>query len=94
MYFTLTGRPPFSGDTPMAIMMAHARDPVVPPSEVNPAVPADLEQVILRCLAKQPADRYPSTRAVGDALAACTAAAEWGPNRAEAWWAAEGITDF
>ena len=54
MYFALTGRPPFAGETPFAVMMAHARDPVVPPSQVRPGVPDDLEQVVLRCLAKKP----------------------------------------
>jgi serine/threonine-protein kinase len=91
MYYALTGRPPFTGETSFAIMMAQARDPVVPPSQVHPGVPADLEQVVLRCLAKRPADRFPSVRALGDALAACASAADWGPNRAEAWWTAEGI---
>ena len=91
MYYALTGQPPFTGETAFAIMMAQARDPVVPPSQVRPDVPHDLEQVVLRCLAKAPSDRFPSVRALGDALAACAAAAEWGPNRAEAWWAAEGL---
>jgi serine/threonine-protein kinase len=52
-------------------------------------VPEDLEQVILRCLAKKPAERFASVRALGEALAACDSAADWGPNRADAWWAAE-----
>ena len=91
MYHALTGQPPFVGENAFAIMMAHSRDPVVPPSQLNPDVPADLEQVVLRCLAKKPEDRYPSARALGQALASCAAAAEWGANRAEAWWAAEGL---
>ena len=91
MYYALTGQPPFSGETPFAIMMAHARDPVVPPSQIHPGVPPDLEQVVLRCLAKKPADRFPNVRALGDALAACASASDWGPNRADAWWAAESI---
>ncbi len=89
MYFVLTGQPPFTGDSPFAVMMAHARDPVVPPSEVREGVPEDLEQVILRCLAKRPGERFPTVKALGDALAECRSAADWGANRAEAWWAAE-----
>ncbi len=91
MYHALTGQPPFTGENAFAIMMAHSRDPVVPPSQLNPSVPADLEQVVLRCLAKKPEDRFPNAKALGQALAACAAANEWGANRAEAWWAAEGL---
>jgi serine/threonine-protein kinase len=86
MYCALTGRPPFEGDSPFEVMISHSRDPVTPPSQVRPGVPTDLEQIALRCLAKKPADRYPTVKAVGEALAACAAAREWGPNRAEAWW--------
>jgi serine/threonine-protein kinase len=92
MYFALTGRPPFQGENAFAVMMAHGRDPVVPPSQVRPDVPADLEQVVLRCLAKKPGDRYPNVRALGEALAACPSAAGWGANRADAWWAAQGVS--
>jgi serine/threonine-protein kinase len=69
-------------------MMAHARDPVTPPRAVQPDVPADLERIVLRCLAKRPEDRFPSSKALGEALAACACAGEWGPHRAEAWWEA------
>jgi eukaryotic-like serine/threonine-protein kinase len=86
MYAALTGRPPFEGDTAFAVMMAHARDPVAPPSQYCPGLPADLEAVVLRCLAKKPDERYPTVKALGEALAACAAAPEWGPNRAETWW--------
>lgn len=91
MYFALTGEPPFTGETPFIIMIAQARDPVVPPRQLRPNIPADLEQVVLRCLEKSPRRRFPSVRALGDALGACASASEWGPNRAEAWWTAEGI---
>jgi eukaryotic-like serine/threonine-protein kinase len=86
-YFTLTGQPPFSGDSSFAVMMAHARDPVPPPSEVRPGIPADLEAVVLKALAKKPADRYPDARAMGRALAACEAAHDWDADRADQWWA-------
>ena len=57
-YYLLTGAPPFEGDKPIKIILAHAHDPVVPPSRLRSDVPADLEQVVLRCLAKNPDDRY------------------------------------
>ena len=53
-YFLLTGRPPFLGSDSMAVMVAHARDPVVPPSRLRADVPGDLEKVVLRCLEKKP----------------------------------------
>jgi eukaryotic-like serine/threonine-protein kinase len=89
MYFSLTGQPPFLDDNPFTVMMAHARDPVVPPSQIRPGIPDDLEQVVLRCLAKKPNERYQTVKALGEALAACRSAAEWGPNRADAWWLPE-----
>jgi serine/threonine-protein kinase len=92
MYHALTGRPPFVGGSPFAVMTAHARDPVVPPSTLRPGLPGDLEAVVLRCLAKKRTDRYPTVKALSEALAACAAAGDWGPNRADAWWTAIGRT--
>ena len=76
-YYLLTGRAPFAGPTAMAVMIAVARDPVEPPSRHRPGLPPDLERVVLRCLAKSPADRYPDADALDRDLAACAAAAEW-----------------
>jgi eukaryotic-like serine/threonine-protein kinase len=90
MYHALTGQPPFRGQSPFEVMMAHARDPVVPPSKLRPGVPQDLEEIVLRCLAKKPGDRYPTVRALGEALAACESVRDWGPNRADAWWTSIG----
>src|SRR5262249_23729411 len=87
MYYALTSRPPFTGETAFAIMMAHGRDPVVPPSQVHPGVPEDLERVVLLCLAKKPEDRYRDVKTLGQALAACTSADEWDSERADRWWA-------
>ncbi len=86
VYYMLTGRPPFEGNNPTELMIAHARDPVVPPSHHQPGIPADLEAVVLRCLAKAPADRYPDARSLASALAACAAAPEWDDEKAEQWW--------
>src|SRR5262249_46657420 len=44
---------------------------------------------ILRCLEKQPGGRFPTVKALDEALAACHSAAEWGPYRANAWWTVE-----
>ena len=87
MYTTLTGRPPFTGENAFAVMMAHARDPVVPPSKVRPDIPEDLERVVLSCLAKKAADRFPDVKTLRKALAACVSAADWDSEKAERWWA-------
>ena len=85
-YFLLTGRPPFLGSDSMAVMVAHARDPVVPPSRLRDDVPGDLEKVVLRCLEKKPEDRYQDAEGLACALAACADAGSWSPMQAEAWW--------
>jgi eukaryotic-like serine/threonine-protein kinase len=90
IYFCLTGQPPFKGGSPFEVMMAHARDPVVPPTQLCAEIPSDLERVVLRCLAKKPDDRYPDVKALGKALAACAAANEWDAEKAEEWWAETG----
>ncbi len=86
LYFMLTGRPPFEGTNPTELMIAHARDPVVPPSHHRPEIPADLEAVVLRCLAKKADDRYPDARALAAALAACACAGDWNDEKADQWW--------
>src|SRR5665213_2420465 len=60
----VTGRPPFLGDTPVAVASKHVREHPPAPREVNPGVPPDLEAIILKCLAKSPDHRY----ATGDDL--------------------------
>jgi serine/threonine-protein kinase len=85
-YFLVTGRPPFTGDTVWDIIAAHSRDPVEPPSQINPEVPADLEQVVLRCLSKRPADRFQDAASLDQALAACVCAGAWTEARAAQWW--------
>jgi serine/threonine-protein kinase len=74
-------------------MMAHGRDPVVPPSQLRDDVPVDLERVILTCLAKKRAERYQSVQDLDDALASCAAAADWDRAKAREWWAGKLQTD-
>ena len=85
-YYLLTGRPPFEGEDGMSVMIAHARDPVVPPSLVRPGIPEDLERVVSVCLAKNAAERYPNAASLERALGACACAANWDQDQAVRWW--------
>ncbi|MGH2724676.1 MAG: protein kinase domain-containing protein [Actinomycetota bacterium] len=64
LYEMLTGRPPFVADAPLAVAYKHVEEAPVPPSELNPDVPPALEAVVMRALAKDPQQRYPSAEAV------------------------------
>jgi branched-chain amino acid transport system substrate-binding protein len=68
LYEMATGRPPFRAETPPAIFVKHLHDPLPPPSTIKPDLPDDLERVILKCLAKEPAARYSDMRAMVKAL--------------------------
>ena len=85
-YYLVTGQPPFVGYSPMEIIVAHCRDPLTPPTEVNPDVPGDLEAVITRCMAKKPDDRFQDVASLDEALAACRCAGRWTDEMAAAWW--------
>jgi hypothetical protein len=85
-FFIVTGRAPFVRDEIWDIVVAHSRDPVEPPSAINPAVPEDLEKVILRCLQKRPEDRYQSIESLDQALANCQCAGKWTEENARAAW--------
>ncbi len=65
LYWLATGDRPFTGETVMAVSYKIVHTEPVPPRKINPAVPRDLENVILKCMEKDPAERYQS----GEALA-------------------------
>jgi serine/threonine protein kinase len=58
LYELLTGRPPFTGDSPVAIAYQHVRENPVPPSRVDPDVPPWADAIVLKAMAKSPDDRY------------------------------------
>src|SRR5271155_2631406 len=60
LYEMAVGRPPFTGDSPVAVASKHVRDMPVLPREANPTVPPALEAVIMKAMAKDPDDRYDS----------------------------------
>jgi serine/threonine-protein kinase len=72
------------------MLHAHAYEPLLPLPAFREAVPADLQQVILRCLEKDPDRRYQKAVALDKALAACSCAGQWTAERAEDWWQQRG----
>ena len=60
LFEMVTGRPPFLGDSPVAIAYKHVQEAPPRPTSLNPALPQALEAIIARLLAKNPDDRYPS----------------------------------
>ncbi len=60
MYELLTGAPPFSGESPVAVAYQHVQQAPEPPSRLNPNVPPGLEAIVLKAMAKNPDDRYQS----------------------------------
>lgn len=85
-YFLLTGRPPFTSEKPIKLLIAHIRDAVTPPSEIRPGVPADVESVVLRCLAKNPEERFQNAQSLERALSECECAGLWTRDLARQWW--------
>jgi hypothetical protein len=69
LYFLLTGKPPFHGATTLSILRRVVDEPPAPPRQANPLAPEGLQAICLKCLAKDPADRYPSAAALAEALA-------------------------
>jgi eukaryotic-like serine/threonine-protein kinase len=60
LYELLTGRPPFTGDSPVAIAYQHVRENPIPPSRVDPEIPPWADAIVLKAMAKDPAERYQS----------------------------------
>jgi WD40 repeat protein len=68
LYEMLTGRPPFLAATPMATAKRVATEEPVPPRQLQPQVPRDLQNVCLKCLEKEPRKRYATAGALADDL--------------------------
>jgi serine/threonine-protein kinase len=58
LYEMSTGKPPFTGDSPVAVASKHVRDQPALPRSVNPAIPPALESIVMKAMAKSPEDRY------------------------------------
>jgi eukaryotic-like serine/threonine-protein kinase len=64
LYELLTGRPPFVGDSPVAVAYQHVREPAVPPSDHDTSLPPEVDAIVLKALAKRLEDRYQSAAAM------------------------------
>ncbi len=60
LYELVVGRPPFTGDSPVAIAYQHVQESPIPPRQLNAELPTAIEAIILKCLAKNPVNRYPT----------------------------------
>ena len=86
LYFLLTGHPPFDDEKPMKVLIMHANERPIPPSRLNPEIPDDVEAIILRCLEKNPDDRFQSTADIVTAIEDCREYGRWTRDDARLWW--------
>jgi serine/threonine-protein kinase len=84
-YFLLTGQHVFDGGNLVELCSQHLHEAPVTPSEKRSDVPAELERLVLDCLAKKPADRPRDAAMLAARIRAC-ALGEWLPEEAAAWW--------
>ncbi|MDH3592665.1 MAG: serine/threonine protein kinase [Planctomycetota bacterium] len=84
-YYLLTGVSVFDVEAPMQFLTKHMSEEPPPPSK-RADVPADLEAVILRCLRKEPKDRFAGAGDLRAALARCQDARLWTETNAKLWW--------
>lgn len=82
-YFLLTGKPPFAGRSAVKTLAAHLYES---PPALPADVPPDLSAVVMRCLAKAPAERWPDAASLATALTEA-AVPVWTADAARAWWA-------
>ena len=68
LYEMVTGRTPFTGDSPVAIAYKHVREYPELPSSINPSVPPEFEAIVMMAMAKNPEDRYQSAAELRDDL--------------------------
>jgi eukaryotic-like serine/threonine-protein kinase len=92
-YFLLTGQSPFAGRSGVKILAAHLYEAPAPLTAHRPDVPPDLETVVLKCLAKNPTDRFPNVRSLESALAESDKVRLWTEEEATHWWQLQSGSD-
>jgi serine/threonine-protein kinase len=89
-YYLITGELLFDRASPLQMLHAHAYEAIVPTDRFRGGAPADLQQVLLRCLEKDPNQRFQDANSLERALATCESAGLWTPERADQWWQQNG----
>ena len=88
----LAGRPPFTGESSVEVIVDHVKTIPDRPSEVTEVpIPRELEDIVMKCLEKKPADRFQSAWELDAALAAVPIADSWTRETALEWWSLHGI---
>jgi serine/threonine-protein kinase len=86
-YWFLTGQFVFTGETAMGLLLQHAHTQPVPPSaRTDRRIPRTLDDLVMSCLAKDPAQRPQSARELSLRLAEVEGASDWTQERAREWW--------
>lgn len=90
LYYMLTGRPPFAYEQPMKVIVAHVSEDAPLLRDFVPGLPVELEEIVLRCLEKDPDDRYQNVAALRDALDQVSLDDQWSSALAADWWNCNG----
>ncbi len=93
LYYMLTGQPPFMSENPLKVMIAHASQEVTPPRQINPDLPAELEEIVLRCLEKDPDHRFQDVSALRSAFRELVSDDAWSSDLAAQWWSCNGCPE-
>jgi serine/threonine-protein kinase len=90
-YWLLTGQLVFTADNAMGLLLQHANAaPAAPSTRTDQPIPAELDALVLSCLAKDPAKRPQSARELSLRLGELEGASAWTQDRAREWWVTEG----
>jgi len=91
-YWFLTGQFVFTSDTSMGMLLQHAQTAPAPPSSrTDMPIPRAFDDLVVSCLAKDPADRPQSARELSRRLAEVEGADAWTQERARDWWATHQV---
>lgn len=86
-YWMLAGRPVFDSGSAMEVLIDHVKTPPLPFAETSEVpVPNELEEIVMKCLEKDPADRFQSAVELAEAIESSSTAGSWSQRKALDWW--------